>query len=163
MPEDRALTGPPTRERPLRHAIEVRHESFRTPEFSDLLRRHGVALVLADNPGQWPILEETPPTSSTSGCTATSELYASGYSDAALDAWAAKIRGWTEPGQDVYVYCDNDAKVRAPYDAMGLLAGSGLRRAGDLLRALRWSANRASRRPISALGRTRACQGPTTH
>jgi len=26
----------------------------------------------------------------------------------------------------VYVYCDNDAKVRAPYDAMGLLARLGL-------------------------------------
>ena len=43
------------------------------------------------------------------------------YDDAALDAWAAKVRGWAEAGLDVYVYCDNDAKVRAPFDAMGLL------------------------------------------
>ena len=39
----------------------------------------------------------------------------------ALDAWAAKLRGWLAQGQDVFVYCDNDIKVRAPYDAMGLL------------------------------------------
>ena len=40
--------------------------------------------------------------------------------------------GLTDPaagltaGQDVYVYCDNDAKVRAPYDAMGLMDRLGL-------------------------------------
>ena len=54
------------------------------------------------------------------------ELYASGYSDEALDEWAARIRGWSEAGQDVYIYCDNDAKVRAPYDAMGLMQRLGL-------------------------------------
>ena len=44
-----------------------------------------------------------------------------------LDEWAARIRGWSEAGQDVYVYCDNDAKVRAPYDAMGLMRRLGLK------------------------------------
>ena len=62
-----------------------------------------------------------------SGCTDTSELYASGYTDEQLDEWAAKIRSWAAQGQDVYVYCDNDAKVRAPYDAMGLMQRLGLR------------------------------------
>ena len=54
------------------------------------------------------------------------ELYASGYSDQALDEWAARIAGWRDAGQDVYIYCDNDAKVRAPYDAMGLMQRLGL-------------------------------------
>jgi uncharacterized protein YecE (DUF72 family) len=58
------------------------------------------------------------------------ELYASGYSDDALDEWAGKVRRWTQAGQDVYVYCDNDAKVRAPYDAMGLMARLGVEPAG---------------------------------
>ena len=40
---------------------------------------------------------------------------------AQLDAWADRIKGWAAAGQDVFVYCDNDAKVRAPYDAMGLI------------------------------------------
>ena len=56
------------------------------------------------------------------------QLYASGYSDRELDEWAAKINSWTEAGCDVYVYCDNDAKVRAPYDAMGLMDRLGLSR-----------------------------------
>ena len=110
----------------LRHAIEVRHETFRTPAFYDLLRRHEVALVLADNPGQWPIIDETTADLIYVRLHGHEELYASGYSDEALDAWAAKIAGWRDAGQDVYIYCDNDAKVRAPYDAMGLMQRLGL-------------------------------------
>jgi uncharacterized protein YecE (DUF72 family) len=41
-------------DRPLRYALEVRHESFRDPAFAGLLRAHGVALVLADSAGTWP-------------------------------------------------------------------------------------------------------------
>jgi uncharacterized protein YecE (DUF72 family) len=48
------------------------------------------------------------------------ELYTSGYDDEALDRWAADMRGWLADGLDVYAYFDNDVKVRAPYDAMGL-------------------------------------------
>jgi uncharacterized protein YecE (DUF72 family) len=49
------------------------------------------------------------------------ELYTSGYSDAALDVWAGRIRRWARSGRDVYVYFDNDAKVRAPFDALSLM------------------------------------------
>jgi uncharacterized protein YecE (DUF72 family) len=49
-------------------------------------------------------------------------LYASGYTDAALDAWAARCRAWDADGLDVFVYFDNDAKGRAPHDAMALIA-----------------------------------------
>jgi uncharacterized protein YecE (DUF72 family) len=111
---------------PLRHAVEVRHESFRTPEFYELLRHQHVALVLADNPGQWPIIEERTSDLMYVRLHGHEELYASGYSDRELDDWAARIHGWSDAGQDVYVYCDNDAKVRAPYDAMGLMRRLGL-------------------------------------
>jgi uncharacterized protein YecE (DUF72 family) len=82
--------------------------------------------VLADNPGQWPILDETTADLTYVRLHGHTELYASGYSDAALDDWAARIGRWTAAGQDVYLYCDNDAKVRAPYDAMGLMRRLGL-------------------------------------
>jgi uncharacterized protein YecE (DUF72 family) len=49
------------------------------------------------------------------------ELYASGYTPEALDRWAARARGWLDQGRDVYVYFDNDMKVRAPVDAIGLI------------------------------------------
>ena len=55
------------------------------------------------------------------------ELYVSGYDDEALDMWAARVTGWAEAGHDVVVYFDNDAKVRAPVDAMALMTRLGLR------------------------------------
>jgi len=64
------------------------------------------------------------------------ELYVSGYSDAALDQWAARVRIWQMGGtptdgrtlgppapvreREVFVYFDNDVKVRAPFDAIAL-------------------------------------------
>jgi uncharacterized protein YecE (DUF72 family) len=95
-----------------------------------VLRAHGAALVLADNPGKWPVLDESTTDFRYVRLHGHTELYASGYSHSALDAWAARIAGWAETGQDVYVYCDNDAKVRAPYDAMGLMDRLGLRGSG---------------------------------
>ena len=121
VPEDRALTTAPDPSLRLRHTVEVRHETFRTPAFYELLRHHDVGLVVADNPGTWPFIEEVTSDFMYVRLHGHDELYASGYDDEALDAWAAKVRGWEEQGRDVYVYCDNDVKVRAPYDAMGLL------------------------------------------
>jgi uncharacterized protein YecE (DUF72 family) len=118
---DRELVTTAVPEHPLRHCVEVRHETFRSPAFYDLLREHEIALVVADNPGRWPILDEQTAAFTYVRLHGDTELYASGYSDEALDRWAAKISEQLDAGQDVYVYCDNDAKVRAPYDAMGLL------------------------------------------
>jgi uncharacterized protein YecE (DUF72 family) len=119
--DGRALTRADA-ERPLRHAIEVRHESFRDPAFAALLREHDVALVLADSAGTWPVFDEV-----TSGFVyvrlhGQDELYAGGYTPEALDGWARRARAWRDAGLDVYVYFDNDAKVHAPYDAIALAA-----------------------------------------
>jgi uncharacterized protein YecE (DUF72 family) len=119
---DRALTTTTVPDLPLRHAFEPRHESFRDPALTALLREHDVAFVLSDNPGAWPVFDEVTASFAYVRLHGHDELYASGYDDAALEAWAAKVRGWAGAGLDVYVYCDNDAKVRAPFDAMGLLA-----------------------------------------
>ena len=61
-----------------------------------------------------------------SGCTAMISSTRAATAISELDEWAAKIKSWTEQGCDVYVYCDNDAKVRAPYDAMGLMDRLGV-------------------------------------
>ena len=123
--------------RPLRHAIEIRHPSFAMPEFVDLLRRYGIALVCSDAVG-WPRLMEV--TSDFVYCRlhGAEELYASGYDALALDAWAARVRAWAAGGEptdadhvagaarpdrrprEVYLFFDNDAKVRAPFDAISL-------------------------------------------
>ena len=109
-------------DRPLRHTVEVRHDSFVTEDFFALLRRHDVAACIADNARDWPVLDEV--TASFVYCRlhGHTQMYASGYSAAALDRWAERIRAWARGGRDVYVYFDNDAKIRAPYDAMNLAA-----------------------------------------
>lgn len=133
--------GPP---RPLRHALEIRHESFRRPEFIDLLRRNEIALVVADTAGKWPHLEDLTADFVYVRLHGAEVLYASGYTEPALKEWARKIRLWragrnpsgarlTAPaapprpgGRSVYVYFDNDVKVKAPYDAMRLAHRLGL-------------------------------------
>jgi uncharacterized protein YecE (DUF72 family) len=130
IPDDRALVTTSCPGEGIRHALEVRHESYRSPACYELLRRHDIALVVADNPGKWPIIEERTSSLMYVRLHGHEELYASGYSDGSLDEWAERIRSWAEAGQDVFVYCDNDAKVRAPYDAMGLMTRLGLTTAG---------------------------------
>lgn len=125
--------------RPLRHAVEIRHESFRVPAFVEMLRRHRVALVCADTV-EWPRLMDV--TSDFVYCRlhGPEELYANGYDDDALGDWARRVRAWarggepddaervlpgTRPiaaGRDVFVYFDTDTKVRAPVDAASLAA-----------------------------------------
>jgi uncharacterized protein YecE (DUF72 family) len=132
------------RKRPLRHAVEIRHPSFVDPAFVALLRRHRVALVVADSAGLWPDREDLTADFVYIRLHGAEEIYASGYTDAALDGWAARIRAWSQgrqpadarlikPGppprrrsRDVYCYFDNDIKVKAPFDAAQLMRRLGL-------------------------------------
>src|SRR5687767_12716525 len=83
----------PGSKRKLRHTIEIRHDSFVTPDFIALLRRHRIGLVVADTV-EWPLLMDV--TSDFIYCRlhGSEELYASGYDDAALDRWADHIAAW---------------------------------------------------------------------
>ena len=130
--------------RPLRHALEVRHESFADPAFAALLRRHGVALVVSDGAGAWPTFEEVTADFVYIRLHGVGERYSGRYGDAALDDWARRIAAWagggqpddarriadTRPprrrGRDVYCFLDNDTKAAAPGDARRLLARLGL-------------------------------------
>jgi len=127
--------------RPMRHAVEIRHESFRDPRFIALLRKYNIALVAADTAGRWPYIEDVTADFVYIRLHGDKELYASGYDDEAIALWAARIRAWRSGGQpqedgcrvspeqppplpsrDVYCYFDNDIKVHAPYDAQRLIA-----------------------------------------
>ena len=133
--------------RPLRYAFEIRHASFACAEFITQLRRHHVALVVADTAGKWPYLEDVTADLVYLRLHGDQELYASGYTEAALDRWADRIRAWsggreprdarraggaarTAKSRDVFCYFDNDVKVRAPFDADRLMRKLGLER-GD--------------------------------
>jgi len=107
--------------RPLRHALEIRHESFMTAEFVRLLRKHGIGLVVADTAGKWPKMFHVTSDFVYVRLHGDVQIYTSGYTDKALDSWARRIRAWHKDGRDVYVYFDNDVKVRAPFDALNLM------------------------------------------
>ena len=113
-------------DRPLRHAMEVRHPTFETDAFLELLRSRDVAVVTADTAGKWPVFLEPTASHAYVRLHGDEELYVSGYDAEALDRWAARIAGWRDAGRDVVVYFDNDAKVRAPVDAMALMTRLGV-------------------------------------
>lgn len=124
--DDRALTRAPygLAGQRVRHALEFRHESFCTDEAAAVLRDHDVATVVADTAGRWPMAEAVTSDLVYVRLHGDTELYASGYGDAALDAWAERCRRWARHG-DVVVYFDNDACGHAPHDAVRLVERLG--------------------------------------
>jgi len=181
--------------RPLRHAMEIRHPSFVTPEFIHVLRCYEIALVCADTatPARaksaragepesvsWPRLMDVTADFVYCRLHGSEQLYASGYDGKSLDEWAARVAAWArgsdapggefasrEPaprraGRDVYVYFDNDAKVRAPADAEGLIErGPSAARAAIACGEL--AVARTQRIVNSALIRVELVQGPILH
>ena len=124
--------------RKFRYALEVRHKSFMQPDFIDLLRSRKIALVVADTAGKWPFMEDVTADFVYVRLHGDKKIYESGYSESALDHWAARVASWHHGGQeddvrtvsdrkpprrkrrDVYLYFDNDMKVHAPGDAARL-------------------------------------------
>jgi uncharacterized protein YecE (DUF72 family) len=126
--------------RPLRHALEIRHDTYVDEAFVDLLRRERIALVVADTAGKWPYVEDLSADFVYVRLHGSEVLYVSGYDDAAIAHWAARLVAWSQGGapddarcisrtlaarcggRDVFCYFDNDAKVMAPRDARALTA-----------------------------------------
>jgi uncharacterized protein YecE (DUF72 family) len=123
--------------RALRHAVEVRHESFRTPAFIALARKYGVAVIIAGDSSYPQIADLTAPFvyARIMGTKATE---AKGYSDAVLKRWAARTRAWLAGGapddleyvesrsgdseaRDVFLYVISGHKVLNPAAAMSLI------------------------------------------
>ncbi|MBB5502350.1 DUF72 domain-containing protein [Paraburkholderia sp. MM5384-R2] len=121
----------------LRHAVEVRHESFRTPELIALARKYKVAVVLAAD-SEYPQIADITAPFIYARIMGTSENQANGYSTKALDAWAERARQFAagitpddletcaEPPakaatRDVYLYVISGFKERNPAAAMALL------------------------------------------
>lgn len=124
--------------RRLRHAVEVRHDSFRTPEFIELVRRRGVAVVRAED-SDYPNIPDITADFVYARAMGTREGEDLGYGAAELDALAVRARTWAEgrPGQgdaaavaqaaeagprDVYLYFITGHKVANPAAAMALQA-----------------------------------------
>lgn len=125
--------------RPVRHAVEFRHESFLSDRFIDLLRKHKIALVVADVASKYPTAEDVTADFVYVRLHGSRQLYGSGYTPKEIKAWASKIRKWNagsdapkarlidgkapiaRKGRDVYAFFDNtDVKLRAPVDAQSM-------------------------------------------
>jgi uncharacterized protein YecE (DUF72 family) len=131
---------------PIRYAMEVRHDSFKDARFVRLLRKHNVALVIAESARRWPMLQDITADFVYLRLHGDKKVYSSGYSPKALRRWADRIDAWSrgnEPpdtlkvdaeatpvrmARPVYCYFDNtDEKLRAPADAQALMKILGLR------------------------------------
>lgn len=123
--------------RPLRHAVEVRHPSFRTPEFVALLRDYQVAAVLADSE-EFPVIADITAPFVYARLQRASETIDTGYGQDDLADWAERARTWAggkvpkEPAglaanvatampRDVFVYMINGFKPKAPAAARAML------------------------------------------
>jgi uncharacterized protein YecE (DUF72 family) len=133
--------------RPLRYAIEIRHDSFLDQSFIDLLREYKAAVVIAETARRWPMIQDVTADFIYMRLHGDTEIYRSAYSDKALQRWAVRIAAWsrgTEPrdarkvdpkrvpakkNRDVYCFFDNtDVKLRAPFDAQTLRKKLGVMR-----------------------------------
>jgi uncharacterized protein YecE (DUF72 family) len=127
---------------PIRHAIEVRNPSFERPEFIELLRSHGVAIVFAHSGEKSPYMEDLTADFVYARMHGQEAKYKKGYPKDTLDWLAARLKVWTSGGQpadaecisetkpkkvkrDAYVYFDTEAKDYAPKDAVNLIKRLG--------------------------------------
>ena len=124
--------------RPVRHAVEVRHDSFHTSEFVELLRAYGIGMVLTDKDG-FPQIPDVTSSFIYVRLQRSSEDEESGYPAQALDLWAKRAFAWSrgsvpndiEPltapekkppkSRDVFIYFINGFKPKAPAAAMALI------------------------------------------
>jgi uncharacterized protein YecE (DUF72 family) len=125
---------------PLRHAIQVRHESFATPDFVALCRAAGVAIVHGDS-ADYPALADVSGDFVYARLEDAREEEPAGYAPAALDRWRDVARAWAAGGspdglpyvaepapvrpRDTFIFMINGAKVRAPHAAMALIERLG--------------------------------------
>lgn len=122
--------------RSLRHAVEVRHDSFHSPEFVDIARSRGVAIVLAGD-SEFPQIADPTAPFVYARIMGAREDEALGYPAEELDAWAERARAWAEGAaaegldyvaagaspqpRDVYLYVISGHKAKNPAAAMALI------------------------------------------
>ncbi|WP_298930037.1 DUF72 domain-containing protein [uncultured Ramlibacter sp.] len=108
--------------RPLRHALDVRHESFATPAFLALARRYGCVPVHTDSP-KFPAIADASADFAYLRLMRSEPHIPTGYPPEAIEAWAQGARAWAGGSRprEVFIYFINGAKERAPAAAMALL------------------------------------------
>ena len=119
------VTDPAAR---IRHAVEVRHDSYATGDFAQLCREYGIALVVADTAGRFTWVDEVTSELVYVRLHGDQELYASRYTAEGIEWWAGRVANWADASgvQEVYVFFDNDAHGYAPQNARELAERLGV-------------------------------------
>lgn len=135
--EGRTFLDVPVNHR-IRHAIEGRHPSFRDPVFVELAQKYGIAIVVGDTAGRWPLIEEVTTDFMYLRLHADETKYPEGYTKDSLLVWGQRITRWSEGYQpedaarivattppvmprSIYAYFDNDVKETAPLNALSMI------------------------------------------
>lgn len=124
----------------LRHALEVRHDSFKTPEFVELARKHGAAIVYAHS-ADYPAIADPTADFVYARLQQSREDEKTGYSAKEIAAWAKRAETWEAGGvpddlelltkapakkkRDCFVFFIAGAKVRNPAAAMAMIEKTG--------------------------------------
>ena len=123
--------------RALRHAVEVRHDSFKTPAFVALTRKFAIPIVYADH-GKYPAIADITGDFVYARLQTGKDTVKTAYPPKALDAWANRLKVWAKGGEpddlprvdktpatkqprDVFAYVIHEGKIRAPAGAMELI------------------------------------------
>ncbi|MDI7776153.1 DUF72 domain-containing protein [Asticcacaulis sp. EMRT-3] len=120
----------------LRHAVEVRHESFQDPAFIALAKRYKVAVITAAD-CEFPQIADQTADFAYLRLQGTGEDHKAGYSDSALDTWARRLTSLAAgeiPGElacitserkvaprDVFAFVISGHKVANPAAAQSLI------------------------------------------
>ncbi|HYX38997.1 MAG TPA: DUF72 domain-containing protein [Oligoflexus sp.] len=122
----------------IRHAVEGRHPSFRDPAFVELARKYGVAIVVGDTAGRWPLIEDVTTDFLYLRLHADEVKYPDGYTKESLESWGHRIQTWSQgmqpedaavvvPGvppvmpRSIFAYFDNAVKETAPLNALSMI------------------------------------------
>lgn len=111
---------------PLRHVLDVRHESFACAQYLALARRYGCATVHTDAP-QFPAIADGASDLAYIRLMRSAAHCPTGYPPAEIAAWAQGARAWVAAGarREVFLYFINGAKERAPAAALELMRALG--------------------------------------
>jgi uncharacterized protein YecE (DUF72 family) len=120
----------------LRHAVEVRHESFACEAFVALCRQHGVAII-GGYDAEFPMIADVTADFVYARLMGTAEKEKLGYSKAAIAKWADRAKEWAAGGapkdlellakpapkkkRDVFLFVISGAKAKNPAAAMALI------------------------------------------
>jgi uncharacterized protein YecE (DUF72 family) len=122
----------------IRHAVEGRHPSFRDPILVELAKTYGIAIVVGDTAGRWPLIEDVTSDFMYLRLHADETKYPKGYTKKSLEYWGHRVKTWAQgqqpddaalvvPGspipmpRTIFTYFDNDVKETAPLNALSMI------------------------------------------